>query len=223
MKKFLFSFLLLLFGCGDNNDLADKPIKRNLFNKNDGSGGIHIFGDSIFTTSNHRIKTVLEQHLKKSITDHSVAGSWTKEIKQQYTNVRNQNIEISIMDGGGNDVFGNSSDCKAFNDKCKQVVLRGIQNHRDSFEMMAQDGVHSIVFLGCHYTQGWNGGYDKAIDYSYFLLEELCSNSIVPCALVDPREKFKTTKGLLEWDGTHPNYEGTKVLADMIFAKMESL
>jgi lysophospholipase L1-like esterase len=220
MKNYLFSLIVLLLGCGSTVDSTNPSKKFGFFKQNDGSGGIRIFGDSIFATSNHRIRTVLEQHLKKSLTDYSVSGSWTKDIKEQYIKARDQKVQIVIMNGGGNDVFGNSSDCRALNDKCKQVVANGLQNHKESFNMIEEDGVHNIVFLGFHYTTGLNGGYGKVIDYTYPLLEELCDTSNVPCILVDPREKFKNTGGLLEWDGTHPNYEGTKILADMIFDKM---
>jgi lysophospholipase L1-like esterase len=97
-------------------------------------------------------------------------------------------------------------------------VEEGLQNHQDIFNMAAEDGVHNIVLLGFHYTTGWNGGYNKVIDYTYPLLAELCTNSLVPCQLVDPRMKIKSEH--LDWDGTHPNAQGAQILADLILDKL---
>ena len=121
------------------------------------------------------------------------------------------------MDGGGNDALGNGSNCKSFNEKCKAVVKNAAQMLKDTFDMMAQDGVKYIFFLGTHYPRGWNNGYDVAVDYGYTLIEPLCRDSAVPCKLIDPREKLNTTANVLEWDGVHPNNLGTEILADMIY------
>lgn len=222
MQKYFLIFLFLL-GCGSNNKEEGNSGKFGFYTKNSGAGGVQIFGDSIFATSNRRVKAVLEGLAGVSIKDSSVTGAWTKEITEQYRRARGESVKMAIRDGGGNDVFGNSGDCKAFNDKCKKVVADGIKSYEEFFAMTEEDGVHSIILLGFHYPQGWNGGYEKAIDYTYPLLEKACEDSVVPCRLVDPREKFKTTGGLLEWDGVHPNAQGGKVLAEMIFEKFNEL
>jgi len=218
LKYFIiFSFLM---ACGSHKE-ADSSGRFGFYQKNSGSGGIQIFGDSIFATSNHRIKSILEGLAKVSIKDSSVSGSKTNEISEQYRQARGESIKTVIRDGGGNDVFGDSDNCRAFNDACKRVVDEGMKNYKKDFTMMTEDGVHNIILLGFHYPQGWMSGFEKVIDYTMPLIENLCEDSVVPCVLIDPREKFKSTGGLLEWDGVHPNAKGCQVMAEMIFEKMK--
>jgi len=211
MLKYVF-IVLFLVGCGaSNQSKSDINTIHNL------DSSVHIFGDSIFTTLNHRIKSLLEISMEQSIDDHARQGAWTWEITKQYEIARGKK-SLVIFDGGGNDVLGNRGNCKAFNDACRQVVANGIKNHEDALRMMEQDGVERVIFLGFHYPTGWNGGLENVIDYTYPLLKNMCDESSIPCAIVDTREKFRTTKGLLEWDGIHPNRQGTQVMADMIFS-----
>lgn len=212
----------MLFGCGvSTNDLVqDISINQQNTSYSMAVGGTHIFGDSIFATLNHRIKNLLENKSGKQIADHSESGKWALEIKNQYINSRSQKPEVVIMDGGGNDVLGNSNNCKSFNEKCKIVVKNAVQMIKDTFDMMAEDGVKYIFFLGSHYPRGWSNGYDLVVDYGYTLTEPLCRDSVVPCKLIDPREKFNTTANVLEWDGVHPNNLGTEILASMIYENL---
>ena len=133
--------------CGSHKE-ADSSGRFGFYQKNSGSGGIQIFGDSIFATSNHRIKSILEGLAKVSIKDSSVSGSKTNEISEQYRQARGESIKTVIRDGGGNDVFGDSDNCRAFNDACKRVVDEGMKNYKKDFTMMTEDGVHNIILLG---------------------------------------------------------------------------
>lgn len=200
-------------------DLTDngKLIKRYSLNKAafayEGDA-IHIVGDSIFTTSGHRIKSVLEQRFAQAIFDHSRQGAWTRDIKDQYARNRGKK-KILILDGGGNDVFGNSWNCKAFNSTCVSVIEQGRKNQQAIFDMAAEDKVDQIVYLGLHYPS--DSAYRKAVDYAYPLLQKMCESSVVPCVLADPRKAFDGRRDLLEWDGVHPNWKGTEIMADLIF------
>lgn len=218
MLKYFIIFLFLA-ACGSEKKDMEQS-RYGFYQKNDGKGGVQIFGDSIFATSNHRIRAVLESLTHLKIKDSSVSGAVTKEITEQYRRSRSENIKTVIRDGGGNDVFGKGEDCKAFNEACKKVVENGLKNYEEDFAMMTEDGVHNIILLGFHYPTGWMAGYDKVIDYTMPLIQEICDGSSIPCQLVDPRKKFRETSGLLEWDGVHPNMEGGKVMAQMIFEKM---
>ncbi|MBF0440993.1 MAG: SGNH/GDSL hydrolase family protein [Oligoflexales bacterium] len=225
MKNTIFTFILIsLIGCGANNSalnqnsLGNSQEKYGDYSKNDGSGGIRIFGDSIFTTSDHRIKKQLESLASISITDHAVGGAIMSQIKDQYIANRTQKIKTVIMDGGGNDILGNKGNCQnQMNDTCKSLIKSIVDTLRGIFELMKEDGVHQIVFLGCHYPMGWNGGFEQSVDYGHTLLEVACSESTVPCMVVDPRQTFKNKSDLLEWDGVHPNWNGTAVMAKLIW------
>lgn len=218
-KLYVLLFGIFLYGCGCSDRYATENNE-----KQDALQNIHMFGDSIFATLNHRIKSLLENKIGQKIADHSQTGKWAWEVKNQYIANRNQKPQIIVMDGGGNDILGTSWDCKRFTEKCKNVVKNAANNIEATFKLMAEDGVKHILFMGCHYTRNQNSGYDPVVDYSYTtFLFPICSASKVPCQIVDPREKIKAASNSLEWDGVHPNQVGTQILADLIFEKLSVL
>ena len=175
---------------------------------------IHIIGDSIFTTINHRIKNLLEQKFNQPIFDHSSQGAWTKDILEQYKKNRGTK-EILILDGGGNDVFGNSWNCKQLNDSCKNIISASLKNQSEIINLANQDNVKKIIYLGLHYPN--DSAYRKVIDYAYPKIEDICKKSKNTCLLVDLRKPFENRKDLLEWDGIHPNWRGTDLISNLIF------
>ena len=143
------------------------------------------------------------------------------QIRDQYKGFRTQKIRTVIMDGGGNDILGNAGNCKnQLNEPCRSLIRGLVGILEKLFAMMREDGVHQIVFLGCHYPTGWNAGFEQAVDYSYTLLQVACSISAVPCIVADPRQTFKNASNLVEWDGVHPNWNGTAVMARLIWDEM---
>ncbi len=233
MKRAIVALILLslmgCLGCGGSDPTSgpdtldtEQPQLRQ-YEQNDGSGGAHLFGDSIFTTSDHRIRRQLESLAAITIQDHAAGGAVMSQIRDQYKSFRTQKIRTVLMDGGGNDILGNAGSCKnQLSDACRSIIKGLVTNLEELFAMMREDGVHQIVFLGCHYPTGWNAGFEQAVDYGYTLLAVACGSSAVPCLLVDPRQTIKNGANLLEWDGVHPNWNGTAVLAQLVWDEMQA-
>ncbi len=183
----------------------------------------HIFGDSIFTTSNRRIHARLQELSSKTIADHSVGGATMSQIKDQYLRERQAPIATVIMDGGGNDILGQRGVCQnQLPDACKAAIHRVANTLTETLELMARDGVSEVVLLSCHYPMGWNAGFDQAVDYAFPLLSDICAQSPVPCRLVDPRSTFRNRNDLFEWDGVHPNWNGSTLMADLLWQALQA-
>ncbi len=182
----------------------------------------HMFGDSIFTTSNRRIQARLQELSQTQIVDHSVAGATMSQIRDQYLSQRGAPIASVILDGGGNDILGQRGICQnQLPDSCKAKIRDVGAVLKETLEQMASDGVSEVVLLTCHYPVGWNAGFEQAVDYAFPLLQEICAESPVPCRLVDPRSSFKNRNDLFEWDGVHPNWNGSTLMGDLIWDAMK--
>jgi lysophospholipase L1-like esterase len=176
------------------------------------AANIQMIGDSIFATSNHRTSSEASRLSGKAITDHSQTGAWMNQVIAQYKGIRG-NIDIVIMDGGGNNVLGNSNKCRYT--VCTDIVDNAINELSNVMTLMAEDSVKTLIFVGVHYPRKGNSGYEKSVDYAYTKLVPLCDNSPVPCILLDGRT-ILNNDNLLEWDGVHPNWNGTAKLGEAI-------
>jgi lysophospholipase L1-like esterase len=182
---------------------------------------IRIIGDSIFTTGGNMIRGHLESISGLTIDTHANGGAVMSQVREQYLNIKDQNIRTIIMDGGGNDILGDSGNCRnQNNDSCKAHIEQVVETARTLFEEMAENGVENIVFMTCHYPMGWNSGYVDAINYGTSLITEVCAEARSRCIIVDPRESFQGKSHYLEWDGVHPNRTGAQVMADLIWQAM---
>ena len=176
---------------------------------------IQIFGDSIFNTRNKGVRNELQKMTNKHIPDHSQTGKWVWEIKNQYLRAGKEGLRTVILNGGGNDMFG--SNCRPFSDRCKEALKNAVINLEEIFDIIAEEGREHIIFLGGHYTMGWNGGYENAVDLCYEYVIPVCENAKIRCTLIDLREQFKGRSDWLEWDGIHPNDQGVKKISERIF------
>jgi len=175
----------------------------------------HMIGDSIFATMNHKVASDLYKMSGQQIIDHSISGSWTNQVVDQYRKMRNQ-ADVVIMDGGGNNVLGSSGECRYnMSDKCRQIIDSAVYDLHQAMQMMADDGVESFIFLGVHYTSKWNNGYNNAVDYAYTYLNSICDNAPFRCVMIDGRTVINNDN-LLDWDGVHPNASGTYRIAEAI-------
>lgn len=200
LTKICILFFLLFSTCGLGNE-------------------IHIFGDSIFATQDKGIRRELQNITGYAIADHSQTGKWVWEIKEQYLANRDSDLHTAVIDGGGNDMFG--SNCKNnVSDQCKQAFNNASNILTELYQIMYEDGVSCIVYLGGHYPMGWSAGYDQAVDYAYDVLSPICEKSPVPCYSVDIREQFKGQSGWFNWDGVHPNNVGVRKMAERIAAHL---
>jgi lysophospholipase L1-like esterase len=104
-------------------------------------------------------------------------------------------------------------DCDAFNDKCKKQIDDALEIAETLMNKMNDDGIAHIVFMGPFYVLGLN----KAIDYGYNKLDEICAqNKNIDCYVVDTRpvDPEKPADG----DHVHPSPEGYRQLAHAIWA-----
>ena len=182
------------------------------------SNEIQIFGDSIFATRNKGVRNELQKLTNTHIPDHSQTGKWVWEIKKQYLQAKKDGLRTVILNGGGNDMFG--SDCRSVSGRCKEALKNAVANLKELFDIIAGEGRDRIIFLGGHYTMGWNGGYENAVDLCYEHVIPVCENAKIRCTLIDLREQFKGHSDWLEWDGIHPNDQGVKKISERIFEQL---
>lgn len=177
-------------------------------------------GDSVFTHRNQEIKRLIESDQKITIKNYAREGLWFNEIVNQYEKANPGPGDILIMDGGGDDIFGNAGNCRYNpNDACIKTVQNIINKLNAVISRLKASGTR-LIFLAPYYTQGWNGqGYEKIIDYAIEKASPLCKPT-ENCFFIDPRADM--TGRVLEWDGIHPNSEGTKILSRLIIREIEN-
>jgi len=165
----------------------------------------------------------LETWAGHPIENHALVGAslengWVKSIRQQYDDLKTT-PGVLVMDGGGNDVMSHRADCEAWNDACVEVIDRCIDIARGILNDSSHAGVGSVLYLGFYYLPNLN----QAADYANPRLKDLCENEFPRyCYYTDPRYNETTGEGLktpemLGSDGLHPNPDGYKVLATMVW------
>lgn len=165
----------------------------------------------------------LETWSGHSIENHALVGAslqdgWVKSILAQYNDlVKQPNITTLIMDGGGNDVMSHKDDCVKFNQACTNMINTSLNIAKGIIDRARNDGTKSVLYLGFYYLPN----LDKAVDYGDTHLQQICRVE-EQCYFIDPRYNATTGTGLktpdmLGSDGLHPNEEGYKILATMIW------
>ena len=176
-----------------------------------------MIGDSIFTHRNQEIKNIIESNQKIKIKNYAVQGHWFKNISSQFDNSSAKDGDIIIMDGGGNDIFGNGGNCKNRpNANCKSQVDGIAEKFRDLLNKMSTRKIDSVFFLSPYYISG----LESAVDYGIDKCLPICQDSLVYCVFIDVRFAMKPKD--LESDGIHPNGTGTKILANSIIEAMKN-
>lgn len=168
-----------------------------------------MIGDSILATRSQEVKRLIEIEKDIHIQNQAFIGAWSWQIVRQYERLEVKAGDVVIMDGGANDVIGNTWNCRGnMNDKC--IKLMGEINDRfeSLLQRMYEDGISKVVFLSCYYPRG---DWHQPVDFGTEGLKAVCENALVDCRFVDVRTKIKYEN--LEWDGLHPNGSGTKILA----------
>jgi lysophospholipase L1-like esterase len=168
----------------------------------------------------------LETWAGHSIENHALVGAsledgWVKSIRSQYHDLNKHvpsNITTLIMDGGGNDVISHRKDCEAWNDVCRDMIQHSVGIASSILENAHRDGVEHVLYLGFYYLQG----LQQAADLAGPMMASLCETAPLDCHFIDPRYNATTGTGLqtpqmLGSDGIHPNEQGYKILAEMIW------
>ena len=238
----LFATLLLsasMTGCGGVGGLLSNDRVSDADNDQ-----VVTIGDSIFALSGE-LQDFLEDYAGETFRRYTISGAELKggiiatDIYGQYNIAKNDNANIDtiVMDGGGNDIlipaialfdpyncktqwyqFGRlSSSCKNFIDDI-YVDAVNLLNRMDA------DGVDNVIYLGYYYTK--NGLFlldsmEEAVDYGDMRLSQACRYSTANCKFIDPRSSIKDSN--IIFDGIHPNAEGSRKLANLIWPALQPL
>lgn len=198
---------------------------------NDGSGGIRIIGDSLFTHGNH-IPRALQQVSGLTIVNHAVLGSWMRDLSGQYQRIRGLRPKIIIMDGGGNDMLGQRDACSnALTPQCRATIENAMNLAKDLWRQMAQDGVHAVIYMSGYYPEPgrWNastsnyatqGSYTEAVDFAANRVKAECAAQTIRCIVVDARTAVQGMVGYTD-DGIHPSFAASSRIADAIWQAMQ--
>jgi phospholipase/lecithinase/hemolysin len=151
-------------------------------------------------------------------------------IPTQFANAvkANPDIKYVIMDGGGNDILLENTDCiKAaagtpISSQCQTVVQNAISAATTLFQAMKAAGVEKVVYFFYPHLPTTNFPSVNAIlDYSFPLLQAACEASPVPCYLVDTRAAFNGNDATyIGPDDIHPTTAGSDAIAKLLWGQM---
>ncbi len=198
-------------------------------------------GDSIFALSGD-IQDSLETYAGETFRRYTLSGAElsggiiAKPINKQYQIALSDNsdIDIILMDGGGNDllipaILFDPYDCltddsDSLSQSCKELADDVYVDAVNLLNQMYSDGVEHVIYQGYYYTK--NGIFHlkdmkQAIDYGDGRLAMACEFSVVDCQFVDPRPVI--TEDDIIIDGIHPASSGSKKIADLDWLVLKEL
>lgn len=239
LTRRLFIAIVCLGGCGLIGK-ADRPLRDADCN------GIVNIGDSVFANSGD-INNILYGYAEGTFRHYSrnsskmigiIVGSAGKPIPDQYDEAKKDNPDISLvyLDGGADDilypfVLFRDQTCVAGSDgqisiECKDLIDSIATTAGTLLDEMYSDGVEHVVWMGYyHIKRGLYGDpkLNPAVDYANPRLKSICNSSWVDCTFVDPRNAFAGQENAyIMFDGLHPTYEGSRVLADLLWPEIMS-
>jgi hypothetical protein len=163
--------------------------------------------------------------------DYAVAGTTiaagAPQIPGQWTQAKaaNKNIQLVIMDGGGNDVLINNMQCKnagaAMDATCQMVVAATLNAGKMMLTDMKASGVTEAIWF--FYPHAPTGGAEIT-DYTLPMLKAMCaglSDSKFQCRIVDTIAAFDMHPDYYASDSIHANATGEGIIADMIYKQMK--
>lgn len=153
-------------------------------------------------------------------------------------------IKVVIMDGGGNDILINNSQCLSVpvmgDTMCHSVINASVMRAKSLLAEMAKNGVKDIVYLFYpHINPSVGADANDWLDYTYPLAAQLCCDTLpqgsdltcsgnasgTNCVFVDTRPEFvgHNMPGANYWfqDGIHPTQDGANAIANKVWAQMQ--
>ncbi len=220
--------LLSLIACG-GNDYVESADRNDIVT----------LGDSIFDLSGD-IQNNLEAQAGLTFRNYTQSGAEisggliARSVENQYAdaNSTNSNINIAVMNGGGNDIlipamildpYGCRTHWWRWNisRSCRNLVNDTYVKAVNLLNKMDNDGVNDIIYLGYYELPRGNANLKKAVNYGVDRLDDACGNSTANCTFLDSRGMVPANHVLS--DNIHPTAEGSKTLSDLIWPKLNSL
>lgn len=233
----ILALVMAMTACGGAGGLVSNPRVADADNDQ-----VVAIGDSIFALSG-KLQDILEERAGKTFRRYTLSGAELSggaiatSIVDQYEIARrdNANIDTILMDGGGNDIlipaiFLDPNQCKTpwsrfgrLSSRCKAFIDDIYIDAVNFLNEMHADGIDHLVYLGYYYTK--NGlllldSMEEAVDYGDMRLAQACAYSAVSCTFVDPRSAINDSDIII--DGIHPNTNGSRKLADLVWPQLQS-
>jgi lysophospholipase L1-like esterase len=160
-----------------------------------------------------------------------------------------KDIQVIVMDGGGNDVLINDRSCLTSpppgNTGCVSTIQGVITRTTSLLQEMASNGTKNIIFFFYPHLDPNGGGLlpspntvNETLDYAYPLAEQICCGSSftstaenptcsgmvgnATCTFVDTRPAFGNNWSTLikTSDYVHPTPAGAQIIADLLWKTM---
>ena len=158
-------------------------------------------------------------------------GSGVPPIPTQFNTAvtANPDIKYVLMDGGGNDVLLQNSQCMEvspdagpISSQCQGVVQNSIDTATTLFQTMKTAGVDKVIyFFYPHLPTAGKPSANILLDYAYPLVKAACDGAPIPCYFVDTRASFEGHPEYIGGDNIHPTTAGSDVIAGLIWDVMQ--
>ena len=228
-KAFSIAVLMLsLIACGGTDYV--EPADRN---------DVVTLGDSIFDLSGD-IQANLEAQAGLTFRNYTQSGAEisggliARSVEGQYADAKstNPNINIAVMNGGGNDLlipamildpYGCRTHWWLWNisRSCRNLVNDTYVKAVNLLNKMGNEGVEDIIYLGYYELPRGNENLERAVGYGDDRLKDACNNSTSNCTFLDPRGMVPENHVLN--DNIHPTSEGSKTLSDLIWPVLTNI
>ena len=222
------ALMLSLIACGGNDYV-------NQADRND----VITIGDSIFDLSGD-IQANLEAQAGQTFRNYTQSGAEisggliARSVENQYSDAKsvNSNIDIAVMNGGGNDILIPAMildpyGCRthwwrwSISRSCRNLVNDTYVKTVNLLNTMDNDGVNDIIFLGYYELPRGNANLKSAVNYGDDRLKAACDNSTANCTFLDPRGMVPANHVLN--DNIHPTAAGSKTLSDLVWPVLNNI
>jgi phospholipase/lecithinase/hemolysin len=153
-------------------------------------------------------------------------------IPTQFANAvaANPDIKYVIMDGGGNDILLENTDCilaspdAGISAACETAVENAIGAATALFQTMKAAGVEKVIyFFYPNLPTTHDPSVNVILDYAFPLVQAACASAPLPCDFIDTRPAFAGKDATyIGPDNIHPTTAGSDVIGGLIWNEMQS-
>ncbi len=224
--------MLLVLGILAGMTLATTGCSFDFHNPRADEYDVQIVGDSVFDLSGD-IHDVLKILSGKSYKDRSVSGAKIAAIESQLnTALTRTTLKTVIADGGANDILQGTADCDS--DPLTLGCIDVLDYLGDRMEVMINNmynkSPNDCTWLGYYHVKGSEIEKNEAIDYAYDWIYPGIFPSYLStyptvyigtdykALLIDSRPDILPIH--IKSDDIHPTYDGSVILANLIWDAM---